>query len=406
MMGSRKALTGPLWVQIGIADACNHRCIMCWDHPSFPYKDNTDNAKQIQKNHKSDKKNVKKSSQFMEINMLKDLLTDLSYTGTRRIELAGRGEPTLHTEFNHIVRLVKGHGFNTGIVTNGSLLNHKCYENLVENSVDRIIISLNAGTSHTYPRIHTTEKPETFERIISGLRDLQRIKKLQRRKKPSIMLSFVITRYNYHEGLEMVERANDAAADQMVFKYAVAYPGIDFLELTDKEKNRFSGQLAKFTERASAYGIDLKVEPPIGDMTADPRLYHKKTEVIYSKIPCYIGWVFSLITAQGLVVPCCQCNETLGDLRNSNFREIWFSHQYDSFREKMKNFPSTGSIPFKCGCDECCFEKINTTIYNILHFYKPVKLHQAQRDFSLLQLLPAVLKGRTTRGAKLYKKRI
>jgi len=31
---------GPLWVQVGISNRCNYRCVMCWDHPSFDEKDN------------------------------------------------------------------------------------------------------------------------------------------------------------------------------------------------------------------------------------------------------------------------------------------------------------------------------------------------------------------------------
>ena len=28
-----RAPSGPLHAHIGICDPCNHRCVMCWDHP-------------------------------------------------------------------------------------------------------------------------------------------------------------------------------------------------------------------------------------------------------------------------------------------------------------------------------------------------------------------------------------
>lgn len=39
MIGTKKIFKGPLWVQIGISKPCNHRCIMCWDHPAYVPKD-------------------------------------------------------------------------------------------------------------------------------------------------------------------------------------------------------------------------------------------------------------------------------------------------------------------------------------------------------------------------------
>jgi len=51
-------------------------------------------------------------------------------------------------------------------------------------------------------------------------------------------------------------------------------------------------------------------------------------------------------------------------------------------------------------CDQCAFEKINASIYNIAHFYAPVHLHDAQREFNLARLFPAIFGGKPIRGAK------
>src|SRR5260221_7716273 len=29
-----RAPVGPLHAQIGVSDPCNHKCVMCWDHPA------------------------------------------------------------------------------------------------------------------------------------------------------------------------------------------------------------------------------------------------------------------------------------------------------------------------------------------------------------------------------------
>ncbi|NIM99465.1 MAG: radical SAM protein [candidate division Zixibacteria bacterium] len=399
MMGTPKAFTGPFWVQIGIANPCNHRCIMCWDHPTYvpenrPYP--TVESKRFYEEHPE----INRDKGFMDLGMLEALMEDLHDLGTRRVELAGRGEPTLHPRFDRVVEILKGRGFNVGIVTNGSLLHRKRCEHIVSHGLDRIVVSLNAGTRDTYPRIHTTETPEDYDRVLHNLQVLREIKTIQGKKLPRVMLSFVISRHNCDEGLTMIDRGKDVGADQIVFKYVVPYPNIEFLELREEEKRSFSRQLPTLSDRARSYGIDLKVEPPIGDLAADPRLSHRKTEIVYSKIPCYIGWYFALITAEGSVSPCCQCMEQMGHLRHQRFRGIWYSVRYSDFREKMKRFPERFDDPTNYACDECDFEKVNTTVYNTLHFHRPVRLHDGQREFSFVQLLPRIFSGRSTHGAK------
>jgi MoaA/NifB/PqqE/SkfB family radical SAM enzyme len=403
MMGKEKAYTGPLWVQIGIANPCNHRCIMCWDHPSYvpeenPYPD--ENSRVFYEKHPE----LKRNKGFMDVNMLENLADDLYALGTNRIELVGRGEPTLHPKFEKIVQILKDRGFHLGIATNGSLLNRRRCEHLVRQGVERIVVSLNAGTRETYPRIHITETPDSYDKVIHNLRTLQQIKKQQKSKAPRVMLSFVINRLNYHEGLIMIDRANDVGADQVGLKYAITYPNIRFIDLTDEEKRGFSSQLPAFFQRAKSYGIDLKVEPPIGDMTANPGLYHKKTETIYSKIPCYVGWYFAFITAEGSISPCCQCMQQMGSLKQERFREVWYSRRYSTFRGNMKRFPERNGEPINCACDNCSADKLNLTVYNRLHFYNPVSLYDGQREFTLTQLMPAIFRGKLTKkGAKSVK---
>lgn len=342
---------------------------------------------------------------FMDLGILEELIDDLYTLGTRRIELVGRGEPTIHPQFDQIVETIKRRGFHLGIATNASLLTPDRCEHLVDCDLDRIVASIDAGSRDTYPRIHTITNVDSFDRIIRNLQVLNQIKESKGKKMPQVMLSFVISRLNYHEAFKMIDLGKDVGADQIVFKYIIPYENIKFLELTEDEKCYFSSQLPAFMEQAESYGIDLKIEPPIGDTTANPKFYHKKTETVYSRIPCYIGWYFALITAEGSVIPCCQCMEKMGDLREQRFRDIWYSKRYSNFRMSMKRFPEHYDHPTNCACDECALDKINATIYNTLHFYNPIHLYEAQREFSVFQLLPAIFKGKTTKGAKAVKRK-
>lgn len=402
-MGTRRALTGPLWVQIGIANKCNHRCVMCWDHPARLHL-GSESAPPLP-SFLAERTSLLQQRSFMEWDMLQDLVDDLEALGTRRVELAGRGEPMLHPAFDDMVLMLKERGFNVGVVTNGTQLSARRCEDLVRVGLDRLVLSLNAGNRETYPQVHTTASPDDYDKIVEHVREIHRIKSAQRCTHPQIMVSYVISRLNCYEGLAMIERASQIGADQVLFKYAVPYPGIKSVELTENEKRGFSEQIPELLSRARSYRLDLKLEPPIGEQPAGGRVTREKQETIYSHIPCYIGWLFALITAEGLVSPCCQCDEPVGDLRKERFRSIWNSKRYAQFREIMKQLPQTGADGVKCACDQCAFEKNNITMHNLLHFYRPAYLHEGQREFSLWQLLPAIFDGRTTRGANSTRRR-
>jgi len=377
---------------------------MCWDHPTYvsennPYPSAT--SRRFYQMHPE----IDHTKGFMDLGKLEELIDDLYSIGTRRIELVGRGEPMMHPQFDQIVETIKRRGFNLGIATNASLLTPDRCEHLVDHDLDRIIASIDAGSRATYYRVHTRTNIESFDRILRNLQVLYQIKKSKGKKEPQVMLSFVISRLNYHEALKMIDIGKDVRANQIVFKYMVPYENIKFLELTEEEKRNFSSQLPTFMKKAESYGIDLRIEPPIGDMISNPKLYHKKTETVYSRIPCYIGWYFALITAEGSVIPCCQCMEKLGDLRGQRFRDIWYSNRYSNFRMRMKRFPEHYDRPTNCACDECALDKINATIYNTLHFFNPIQLFEEQREFSVFQLLPAIFKGKTTKGAKVVNRK-
>ena len=92
------------------------------------------------------------------------------------VELAGGGEPLLHPAFLDAVALLKRRRFNVSLVTNASRMEPEHSEQMVRLGVDRLTVSLNAGTADTYARIHTNAGASTFERIALSLADLRRRK--------------------------------------------------------------------------------------------------------------------------------------------------------------------------------------------------------------------------------------
>lgn len=57
--------------------------------------------------------------------------------------------------------------------------------------------------------------------------------------------------------------------------------------------------------------------------------------VFYQHSPCRIGFSYLRMQVDGLLKPCCVSdNINLGSIHENTWEEIWFSDQYNAFREK------------------------------------------------------------------------
>ncbi len=77
---------------------------------------------------------------------------------------------------------------------------------------------------------------------------------------------------------------------------------------------------------------------------------------IIDLLPCYVGWIYSRILANGDVIPCCKSHKMpMGNLYKKDFRKIWFSRKYNKFRymakNKKKSHPYFKKINCYKGCD-------------------------------------------------------
>jgi len=76
--------------------------------------------------------------------------------------------------------------------------------------------------------------------------------------------------------------------------------------------------------------------------------------------PCYIGYIFARILANGNIVPCCRAvMYSMGNINKKSFKDIWFSEEYDKFRERAL-YESKLSPYFKrIGCFMTCDNQVH-----------------------------------------------
>ena len=142
---------GPLSINLDLTTACNFRCPHCVDSKII-------NAGKI-----LDTEDVKQS------------IDTLKSHGLMSVILLGGGEPTLHRDFEEIVRHLKSRNMQVGIVTNGSRLHliKKTAELLEEN--DWLRISIDAASEKTFARSHNPKSSINLKTILSNAREFKKL---------------------------------------------------------------------------------------------------------------------------------------------------------------------------------------------------------------------------------------
>ncbi len=357
-----QAYTGPLYVQIGVVNACNYRCQFCWDHPTFvskehPYPDD------IAERYYTEHPEIDRNKAYMSWEMYTALVDDLRAIGTRKIKFIGRGENFLHKRFTDMVVYAKERGFNVSITTNGSLITDEHVTRLVEAGLDEIFVSVNAGSARSYNEIHIGTKPDAFDRVRRTLSLFSSEKRRLGRSGPFMHLSFVIQANNYFEMPDMVRLAQEVGAQRVAFNRISVYDGTKFLMLSE-EQNREA--LDRHLVEAERLSQQLGVLTNADFFRARPG-EEQRSQEIHSKIPCYIGWYFSIILADGTVNPCCECLRALGTLQTHRFKDIWFGEAYRQFRGEISDLPNSDKEVSGCRCYNCSFALHNLSMHKYVH---------------------------------------
>ena len=119
----------PLHAEIGLTNKCNHRCTFCTLDWITHGKDVLDPA------------------------VLFSTLSDMAYRGVKSIYYAGEGEPTIHDDFEPIIRETKRLGMSVAVSTNGSKLNLDVVEQTLPH-ISWIRFSLDTIDEATYRQLH------------------------------------------------------------------------------------------------------------------------------------------------------------------------------------------------------------------------------------------------------------
>jgi MoaA/NifB/PqqE/SkfB family radical SAM enzyme len=325
---------------------------MCWEHsPEFEGR----GAESVDRAYHEEKK-IK--STVMDFNVYESFIRSLHSTGTRQISFAGIGEPLLHKRIIDAISLAKSLEMSVWVTTNGSLLTQELMENLVSAGLDDLNVSINAGSADEYGIVHTNQKDSRFTEIVESLVWLDNYKRQYGLSTPRVTLSNVLSSMNSHRTLEMMQTAVKAGAIN------VSYRPIDVNVYTQKYALGPSDMenLSKDFPRADILGKENGISNNISSFYELLEM-RAKGDIPY---PCFAGWLYPFVLANGDVTYCCTSREVLGNLSERDFASIWYDPDRRKLNRMAVRMHKTQEPLPKSRCRGCELMLANQRIYKRL----------------------------------------
>jgi radical SAM protein with 4Fe4S-binding SPASM domain len=220
-----------------------------------------------------------------------------------------QGEPYLNPQFLDMVQYASSKGIYTATSTNAHYLTDANARKTVESGLDRLIISIDGTTQDVYQQYRVGGK---LHKVIEGARNIVKWKKELKSKTPFVFFQFLVVKPNEHQIEDVKRLAKEIGVDDVRFKTAQVY---DYI--TDPNN------LIPTIDKYSRYRKNRQ-----GDMEFKNSLNNH----------CWRLWHATVISWDGLVVPCCfdkDAQHTLGDLKGKSFKEVWHNDKYKRFRQQV-----------------------------------------------------------------------
>ncbi len=350
LMGKEYAYNGPFHVTIDVTRRCNLNCIGCRYHSRAIEKIDSPGDQEVLD---------------MDPLLFKKLCRDLVSLGTTAIELSGEGEPLVNKNLFQLITMAKETGLNVTVFSNGTLLDSKHIESLMDARLDCLKVSLWGSTKDVYESNYPGTNPDNFERIVDGLKRLASDKRSRASLKPTVILHHPINRNNFRTLEEFVELAHKTGCDGVSFSpLKTRRGGLLSASLHPDEEKEVLSSLSRLETKVNALGFKHNIR--------DTLRRYEVGEAVWRTFPCCVGFLMTRVKVDGTIVPCNPCNVTMGNLIESSFREIWNNDAYKVFRRQTSTRQGLASMETDCDCGYCCYLNDNWRVHRIFKWIAPL----------------------------------
>jgi len=343
------AYKGPDCVQIDLTNNCNNNCIACWCNSPLL-------GDRVTPSH------IKKQS--LDYHVVVKLIDALSRMQTKELYFSGGGEPLMYPKAIEILSYAKSKGFICYLHTNFTLVNSEILNKFIEIKLDYLVVSLWAATAATYVNTHPNKIEKDFSIIREMLIRLNNEKKMY----PHVRIYNVISNLNYKELISMVEFCLETNSENTEFTVVDTIPdSTDKLLFTKEQVIDVLTMCEKIKENKRYYRngrfVVSNFEHFIRRVSSEGSSKAEYDVDLLGAMPCYIGWLFARVLADGNVNSCLKSHKIpIGNLYIDDFDAIWNGGKQREFRKCTLRgekdspvFSMIGNDPrVKIGCYKSC----------------------------------------------------
>ena len=273
----------PMTVVLELVNRCNLECVMC-------YQGWRNDASKSQL---SEKELDKLFNDFKQ-NKLESLMISVS-------------EPLLYKGISKVLNRAKeANIMDVFLFTNGTLLNQKNSEMILNSNITRLFISIDGVSKKSYDDVRVPVskrllKKDRIKELENNINNFMQLRKSMDKKLPLVRTSFVALKENYHE-IEEFRKKWINIVDTVEIQREVSIDAYDKINL------------------------------------------NKVGERKLKKYNCQEPWGQMGIYSDGSVTPCCNIvgrNAPIGNIKNNTVSEIWNGQEMNKIRDGfIKNEPN------------------------------------------------------------------
>lgn len=306
----------PIELEIGLTNACNHRCIFCAvDY--MGYKPNKIERQMLIKN-----------------------LGELAPKGVKSIIYAGEGEPLIHSDAPDIINQTKSLGIDVAMSTNGVLLTPEVSRDCLK-SLTWIRFSVTGITDDTYNKIHRGQKGD-LKKVLFNMGEAVKVKKEQKLN-VTLGVQLLLLPDNKDEILMMGKELRKIGVDYFTIKPFSQHPQSNHIMQVD-------------------YKEMLELQNEVKELeTEDYKVYFRahsmqKLETTRCYKHCWALPFMVYIDAKGNLWPCIvfmgKDELKYGNLNEESFVDIWEGNNRKKIVEYFMNMDLEKNCRKLCRLDE------------------------------------------------------
>ena len=263
------------------------------------------------------------------------LIDQAVHAGVQQFYVLGGGEPFVKRGIIQILRAIKSHKCYGMLTTNGSLIDHKTSDSLIEMRWDEIHISIDGDNAATHDDLRGQKG--SFRKAVQTA---CRLSTIDRHFAPRIVLHTVITNKNYTQLTGLINLAHALKAKRVDFDSLIAYhPKQQSLILSNAQIR----ELKKEAQRAKLQAQNLGIEHTLDNFIsqerpqrgiAPPKSLPKEGK---KGAPCLKPWHHLVVGHNGKTAPCCVLSGEGPSIKNQSFMEFWTKDKYfEQLRNSMR----------------------------------------------------------------------